>query len=111
MDTIREITSKIHERHRNIISNIEEFPEILYVGKCNNGNWSKLTYPKFGLGLACFWSKADSETWYSSPNKHPLILVKMVKSEAIKLAKKENLKYLHLLSNDISTPLNHLKIS
>ena len=111
MNTVKEITSKICARHRSIIDHIEDFPETVYVGKCHNGSWAKLTYPKFGLGLACFLSKADSETWYSSPDKHPLTLVEMVKSEAIKLAKKENLKYLHLLSESAETPLNHLKIS
>lgn len=94
-----------------MINHIEDFPEVIYVSRLISGKLAKITYPELGLGLACFLSKADSKSWRGLSDECSLSVVKMVKSEAIRLAKRENLKYIHLLSNDFSSPLNHFKIS
>lgn len=110
MDKEKEITSRIYAQHLNVVSHIESFPDIVYVAQCFDGKWAKLTYERYGLGIACFLSKADGENWQGS-DKFKLTLIELRKESAIKIAKKEKLSYLHLLSNDKNTPLNHLKVS
>jgi hypothetical protein len=110
MDREKEITSRIYARHLNVVEHIKSFPETIYVAKCFDGKWAKLTYERYGLGIGCFLSKADGESWQGS-DKFKLTLIEMRKADAIKIAKNENLSYLHLLSHDKDAPLNHLKIS
>lgn len=107
---IGEITNRIKSQHTAIVNAIPKFPEKVLVGRCKNGKWAKVSYSDTGLGLACFAFAQDSEDWFEVPGKTPLRLVEMTKDEAIKIAKKEKLNYLHLLSNNIAEPLAHHKI-
>lgn len=108
---IGEITSRLKRQHLVIVESIPQFPEKIFVGRSKNGKWAKVSYSQMGLGLACFAFAKDSEDWFSLPNKMPLRLIEMTKDDAIKLAKKENLNFLHLLSSSVAEPLAHYKIT
>lgn len=106
-----EITSKLIARHNSVIEQIRSFPDVIFVGRLESGDWARLSYPKYGMGLACFVSELDGKNWRSAPGNHGLNMVGMLRQEAIKLATREKVQYLHLLSDDISKPFSHLKIS
>lgn len=108
---IIEITSDLVARHTGVVKQIQDFSDVIFVGRFKSGDWAKLSYSQYGMGLACFLSEKDSKDWYSVPDKQHFNLVSMLKEDAIKLAKRENVEYLHLLSNDIKSPLSHFKIS
>lgn len=106
-----EITSQLISRHNSIVEQIQGFPDTIFVGRLESGEWAKLSYPKHGMGLACFRYEQDGKSWYSAPGKQNLEMVSMLRQEAVKLARREKVQYLHLLSDDVSKPFNHLKIT
>lgn len=106
-----EIASKLITRHNSVIEQIQGFPDVILVGRLESGDWARLSYPKYGMGLACFLSKFDGKNWHSVPGNQGLQMVSMLRQDAIKLATREKVQYLHLLSDDISKPFSHLKIS
>jgi len=110
MNNAFEITSKLKRDPDTIVDEIQQFPDKFFVARCSNGSWAKISYSDTGLGLACFLSHHDSKSWFSVPKKDALQLVEMTRAEASVIAKTENLRYLHLLSESIKQPLGHLKV-
>jgi hypothetical protein len=83
-------------------------PDKLFVGVLKSGEYSKISYKDYGMGLACFVSQGDSKHWIGFRTSR-LKLVLMSKKDIKNIAIKERVQYVHILSGEINKPISHFE--
>jgi len=94
-----------------LVDSVNEMPEKVFVGRVSEGAWAGVFYEDYGIGLACFVSITDCLPWLDTLHSQPIEIVQVTALEAASIAKRVNLEYIHLLSNEIRSPLGHFSTS
>lgn len=99
------------ESANTLVASINAMPEFVFVGRVFEHAWAGVFYESYGVGLACFLSSKDSASWFDTQDIAPIEVVQVSALEAMSIAKRVNLDYIHLLSNEMKNPLGHFSTS